>query len=282
MHLEQKDWLLVGLCMIFFAGFSSVVWTIGAAVFPLLLSLALGIVMIGQIEGYRRSQLQHRQVQSLFSLFSLLKINAPLPSMAGYAIPPDCAVAIVSLIFDRQPQCILELGSGTSTLIASYALKAIGGGTVVSLEQKGEFAVQSSDGILRHRLQGIATVIHAPLKKISLSAGEWSWYDTTALKQIKNIDMVIVDGPTREGSQKLARYPALPVLYPLLSEEAVILVDDAFRSDVKRMVTLWLSEFKDFTCELLDTQQGTVILRRQRLLHRTAGQTRPELTETEA
>ncbi len=264
MHLERGDKQFIGTCLLVFFGLSFIGWRIwGVAALVPILGLLLGIIMAGQIEMYRRSQLQYQNIQSLFSLFSLLKINAPLPTMAGYAIPPDFAATIVSLIFEHRPRCVLELGSGTSTLVTAYALKAIGGGTVTSLEQKEQFATQSVQNVRKHGLQDVATVIYAPLKPVAIRDKTWLWYDTEPLENMRVIDMVIVDGPTQQGRQKLPRYPALPILAHLLSERAVILVDDTSRTDVKQMVELWRKEFGDFEYESRDSEQGTMIFRRR-------------------
>ncbi len=264
MHLEQGDKRFIGACVLLCVGFSLIGWFVwGPITSVVLLGLVMGILLTGQIESYRRSQLQYRHVQSLFSIFSLLKINAPLLLMAGWAIPPDFAATIISLIFEHKPRRVLELGSGTSTLITAYAIKAMGGGMVTSLEQKKQFAEQSLQNVRKHGLQDVATVIYAPMREVTLRGKTWLWYDTEPLREMRGIDMVIVDGPTQVGRQKLPRYPALPVLMHALSERTVVLVDDASRADVKQMVELWRKEFADFEYELLDTEQGAVIFRRR-------------------
>ena len=49
--------------------------------------------------------------------------------------------------------------------------------------------------------------------------------------------MLIVDGPA-ETTEPLIRYPAVPVLYDRLSDDAVILLDDADRTEEERIVAL--------------------------------------------
>jgi hypothetical protein len=46
---------------------------------------------------------QYRQVETLFSLFSQLSLNAPLPIMRGYSISPDFAALLLTQIQIRQP-----------------------------------------------------------------------------------------------------------------------------------------------------------------------------------
>jgi len=58
-------------------------------------------------------------------------------------------------------------------------------------------------------------------------------------------DLLIIDGPPN-GTQHLARYPALPILFHLLSEDVAVLLDDAFRVDEREIVKLWQKEFGGF------------------------------------
>jgi predicted O-methyltransferase YrrM len=242
------------------------------------LSLALmgAIILMINLETYRRLQKQiseqyqdykkneYRQIESLFSIFSLIKINHPLPSMRGYAAAPDFASTLISLIKEQKPKLILEVGSGVSTLIAAYCLQSIGEGTVISLDHEKTFANLSSKNLFKHELQDFATVIHAPLSEISLKENTWLWYETSELfEAIKNqsIDLLILDGPPW-NTQKLARYPALPILFDFLSKNAIIVIDDAARKDEKEILNLWMKEFNCFQLELLDSDSGTAILSR--------------------
>lgn len=232
--------------------------------------LALIIAMLLILHNAQKRRLDkkldntYQQIEALFSLFSTLKFRHPLPTMGGWAITPDFAKAVTALIKEHKPKLVLELGSGVSTLVSAYSLQDGGQGRVVSFEHEKQFAAISSASLLKHGMQDSATVIYAPLKEIVQAGKTWLWYDIAQLGTLEHIDMVIVDGPPAT-TQKLARYPALPVLYPLLSDDAVILVDDAFREDEQQMVKLWLQEFADFSMEELDLEKGGVILRRQKV-----------------
>ncbi|SRR5579883_214309 len=222
----------------------------------LLLSLAL------HFRTYRELDTSYQQVEALFSLFFTLKIRHPLPRMRGWAISPDFAEVITSLIKERKPGLVMELGSGVSTLVAGYCLEEIGQGRVVSLDHDKHYAACSSSALLKHRLQDTATIIYAPLKEVVIGDKTWLWYDTEHLRNFGQIDMLIVDGPPGT-TQKLARYPALPLLHNLLSDDAVVLLDDTHRRDEKQTIQLWMQEFAGFSMEEMDLEKGAVILRRQ-------------------
>ncbi len=277
MNLNNKDKLRITLLFIFLVSFSIVSWVIESetlllfflgAILILLIAVSLKIHRINQSLTSQRFHKQikkqhwnYKQIEACFSLFSMIKINNPLPHMRSWAISPDFANIIVSLVKEKKPAVILELGSGVSTLVTAYALKATGRGKVIALEHNENFASVSNNNLEKHDLQNMATVIHAPLKEVKIQDKNFLWYDIKQLEKINSIDFLIVDGPPG-NIQELARYPALPLLFKLLSKKAVILIDDYIRGDEKRIVDLWLREFDCFKEEIIDTEKGAVVLYR--------------------
>jgi len=90
----------------------------------------------------------------------------------------------------------------------------------------------------------------------------WLWYENRLPQKMPSIDLLIVDGPPQD-IQEMARYPALPMLYNLLSSSATIIVDDTMRKDERETVRGWIAEYEDLECEWLDTEKGTAVLRRK-------------------
>ena len=177
------------------------------------------------------------------------------------AISPDFGAALAGLLLESRAQSVVEFGSGTSTVIASYCLEQIGRGTLLSLDHDKRYAEVTCAQLREHRLDAIAHVRYAPLCPVTLPAGTWQWYDTSTVSLPRSIDLLIVDGPPM-GVGALARYPALPMFYERLSESAIVVVDDASRPDEQEMVKRWLKEYPAFTHEFLPHEKGTVILRR--------------------
>src|SRR5258708_5646641 len=143
------------------------------AVYFIALAGILGALMIIQtvyfIETQRESQqpnANYWQVESLFYLFSTLRFRHPLPPMRGWAISPDFANIIISLIREHKPKVILEIGSGVSTLITAYCLEENKEGVLVSLDHEKLFAEKSTANVAKHGLQNIATIHYAPLKEV--------------------------------------------------------------------------------------------------------------------
>ncbi len=210
----------------------------------------------------KRLSEDYKQIESLFSIHSIIKINSPLPPMRDWAISPDFASILISLIFDLKPGIILEASSGVSTLISSYCLKELGVGKLYSLDHDEFYAAKTKCHVAQHGLTGIANVIHAPLKEVTIKEKKWLWYENKVLKEIESIDLLIIDGPP-STIQEMARYPALPLLYEKLSRKAAIILDDTIRKDEKNIVETWLKEYPNFEVKIVDTEKGTTILRRK-------------------
>lgn len=287
MERRNKYLLLAGLLSLLVTGIALISWFVfGEVVLIIALGVVLGLVLIIQIESHHRIQQatqqllqqqkvisqrqnesykQYKQIEALLSIHSFLELNYPLPTMGGWAISPDFAKNIIDLVIERKPRLILEASSGVSTILASYCLKKIGEGKVISLEDEKKYVDNSSKELLKHGLKDIATVIHATLEEIEIAGEKWLWYDTTKLNDIKAIDMLIIDGPAQYGrDEKMIRYPALPLLFESLSDDAIILIDDADRNDEKQMIELWLEQFHCFEVERIDSEKGTVILHRKK------------------
>jgi hypothetical protein len=250
---------------------------IGLTLFIIIIVL---IISTTQIIIYRRLQKQsidsnasinkkisedYKQIESLFSIYSTLKITRPLPLMRNWAISPDFASILISIIFECKPKLILEASSGVSTLISSYCIKELGNGKVLALDHDQSFGKKTENNIFQHGLDGYASVVYAPLKTVDINNKKWLWYDTIALKGIDKIDVVIVDGPP-STIQKMARYPALPLLFHKLNDKSILIIDDTNRDDEKKIIEAWMNEFNCFSCEVIENEKGATILRK---IHRT-------------
>ena len=258
------------LCL-FFLIVSLIGWQVFyEKVILILLAIIIGMLTVMLLGTYYWSRVQmqemqnsYRQIESLFSLFSTLKIRNPLPPMRVWAISPDFANVAIALIRERKPGLVVEVGGGISTLITGYCLQELGKGSVVSLEHSKDFQEKTLANVREHQLQDIATPVYAPLKEVVIQNKSWRWYDTEYVRNLGPIDMLIIDGPPAK-TQPLARYPALPLLFDQLSDNAVILLDDAFRADEREIVKLWQREFVGFVREEVGAEKGAVILRRQK------------------
>lgn len=210
----------------------------------------------------REREQEYAQIEALFSVFSVIRPTHPLPRMRGWAISPDFAVLLISLLDQYQPQLVLEAGSGVSTIIIGHRLTTLGQGQLLSLDHEVEFSQKSQSNIRRHGLQSVARVIYSPLTNFEIQGKQWLWYDTTELDQYlhRTIDFLVIDGPPY-FIQDLSRYPALPILFERLSKSATIVLDDANRAMEEKILELWTKEFKFSSVEKISTEKGACVLR---------------------
>ena len=204
----------------------------------------------------------YQQVDSRISIDRAIQPTRPLPTMGGVAILPDFAVLVVNEILNHKPKTIVELGSGTSTLLSGYCLQKLGRGRVHSFDHLERFARATADNVHAHGLDDFATVTHAKLTPVTVDGTQYNWYDTAELNRIKPIDMLIVDGPPAELGHH-ARYPALPLLADALSDNAVVILDDAARPDDRATIHRWLKKFTWFEHDVIPTEKGAAVLRRR-------------------
>ncbi len=210
---------------------------------------------------YAHQDQLYSQIDSLFSVFSLIPIRHPLPTMRGWPVSPDFVKILVSLFLEMKPESVVETGSGISTIIGGYCLEKNTVGNLISYDHEENFAHKSSKNLKLHKLENKASVIHAPLTELVLDGELYSWYDVNCISHQDKIDLLVVDGPPG-NSGSMARYPALPVFFERLSKNAVIILDDAGREAERQIVERWMSEYDVFEHEYIETEKGTVILRR--------------------
>ena len=204
-------------------------------------------------------------MEALFSIFSVIHLRHPLPPMGRWAVSPDFARILVDVILERTPGLVVELGSGVSTLLCAYCLEKNGVGAIVSVEHEDEFVRATTENIRKHRLDQFARVVHAPLRDITLRNRIYKWYDKDlVLPKIasQKVDVLIVDGPPAKTGDE-ARYPAVPVLFDLLADQAIVLVDDAGRQEERTTVRRWVRKFPILNLQYLRwTEKGTAILKK--------------------
>ena len=271
-HIEAQDPRFIRFRQVVWALF--VLWAlltagIGVFVDPAYALLGGMIAAVGGgvafgLDRYHRTQIEnfhhYRQMEALLNLHSLLDLRAPLPPMRLWAASPDFALKVMQVIHTHQPQTILELGSGSSTLIASYCLETIGNGHIISLDHEAIFAQATRNLLSQHSLSQWAEVVHAPLQNITLGWKSMRWYTQDALASLEAVDLLIVDGPP-ETTNPMARYPAVPLLIDKLKPGAHILIDDAMRPDEVTMVQRWLADYPLEQIEATANEKGVILLR---------------------
>lgn len=181
------------------------------------------------------------ETQALLQLMQKYPTDAALPTPMGWAMNPSGLLALTGLIESMQPKTVIECGSGTSTIWIGLALRALGGGRLISLEHQSEYAAQSRARVAAHGLEDFVEIRLVDLVPHETVRGSFRWYDLDT-DTVPDIDLLLVDGPPA-ATGRYARYPAVPILADKLSDGAVILVDDTSRKDEVEAISFWQAEY---------------------------------------
>jgi predicted O-methyltransferase YrrM len=157
---------------------------------------------------------------------------------------------------DRGRRRIIECGSGVSTIALARALRKQAG-RIGALEHDPGWAAFVVAWLEREGLDGIATVVEAPLRAHPLALDGTEWYDQSALERLprSDIELLLVDGPPAgEPGLDRARYPALPVLSDRLAKDAIVVLDDVNRPGEAEVLAAWERE-TPFRFERLDYER---------------------------
>lgn len=204
---------------------------------------------------------QDQRTQAFFNIYELINPRLPLPYLSGWAAFPELISTILEQVKINKPKYIVELGSGSSTIITSYLLEDLKNGFITSYDHDENYGKITENRLSDHELSSFAEVVSSPLKSISIDGNKYNWYDIDTSTLKNSIDVLVVDGPP-EKTQNHARYPALPYFYKYLSEKAIVILDDAARTEEKEIVQMWLKKYPEFTHEYIWTEKGISVLKR--------------------
>jgi uncharacterized SAM-dependent methyltransferase len=143
------------------------------------------------------------------------------------------SLAIINDIILLGRETIVECGSGNSSVFAARALAHYGSpGRIHSIDHDPRWANQTCDAIAAEHLQPWANVICAPLVD--------NWYDRTLLPRVRDIDLLIVDGPpAHERGTETARQAALDEFSMYIQPGATVLLDDTRRRGERIVPAAW-------------------------------------------
>lgn len=171
-------------------------------------------------------------------------MKLPKDFWQGWSIGKQSGDSILKLLNKHKPKKILDLGSGYSTVLFGLWAKE-NGAEVISLEQSQLFLGKTRKLLAEYDLD--TKVNYAPL--VDTEHGIFYNYDLP-----DNIDFVLIDGPAWSNNGRKA---AFYEVYPHLSKDYVVWVDDAYR-DLNRQARLQWQ--KDFPIKVIEDNYRSVII----------------------
>lgn len=179
-----------------------------------------------------------------------------LPHLGSWKADTGFLHRIIDMIEELQPQTVVELGAGASTLVCAKALARNGGGRLISYDQHAGFAEATADWVAS---QGVtAELRHAPLRG-TVPGWQGQWYELSELPE--RIDLLIIDGPPWTVHPYIRG--AAESLFDRLSPGAVVLLDDAARPGERIVARRWRERHPDMVFHRLPgSTKGTLIGRK--------------------
>lgn len=199
----------------------------------------------------KNSMVIYRQIEAYMQLLNLIDFKASIPPTRSWAASPDLLLTIADTIKKYRPGLVVELGSGVSTLVAAKS----GARKVISIDNSEEFGGKTVAMIKDHKVRGVEVRI-APLQPYANGS---TWYDTSTIKDLKKIDLLIIDGPPGSKNPE-ARYPALAELKDKLSAKAVVIIDDVHREGERKLAEDFAKALPNHHLVILDHEKGTAVI----------------------
>jgi predicted O-methyltransferase YrrM len=193
----------------------------------------------------------YRQTEAMQQLLSLLKFSAPVPPTRSWAASPDLLLTLAQLVQKHNPKLVVELGSGVSTLVVAKA----GAKKVISIDHSGDFADKTREVLKEHKVRGVE--IRVAQLKAHISGVDW--YDTAVIKDLKRIDLLIVDGPPGSKNPE-ARMPARAEFITKLSPKAIIVIDDVNREGERKLAESFAKALPNHILTIYPHEKGTAVI----------------------
>ena len=203
------------------------------------------------LDGKKLSMTAYRQNEAYIQLTNLLQFKSAIPSTRSWAASPDLLLLISETVKKNRPSLVVELGSGISTLVTAKS----GARKVISIDNSEEYGGKTRELLKEHKVRGVEIRI-APLRPY---ANGFEWYDTATIKDLKKIDLLIVDGPPGSKNPE-ARYPALKEFKDKLSARAVVIIDDVKRDGERKLAEDFAKSLPNHSLTILDHEKGTAVI----------------------
>lgn len=181
------------------------------------------------------------EMDALLQLRERFPVPGKQPVLGGWAIGPGAILYVLEQIEANDLDLVVECGPGASTVYVAELFRHRGRGRVIGLEHDPAFHATVSEDIAARGLSEYADIRLAPLVEVEALDRTQLWYDPSQLEGITGIDLLLVDGPPQDTGE-MARFPAVAILDPVLAEDAVVVVDDAFRSGEQAAIERWRND----------------------------------------
>lgn len=202
-----------------------------------------------------------RQIQRLQLELRCRRFGLRYAPLHGWSLGYDLAAKICDQLLTRKYSRMLELGSGSSSVLWASIANREYLQEFISLEGSPTYYADTmkllaQSGVASDRVK----LLLAPYKDYVLGGSTYQFYDLTdVLGSCDLVDFLLIDGPPG-NLNAMSRYPALPLLWDKLAPGCRIVLDDGARPDEGRAVRRWLEDFPMLTARYVSNSKGAWIL----------------------
>ncbi len=234
-------------------------WLVPAHAVGISVACATGLIVYFQRRWKPQIPTYDHQLTDLSALISLSPLRTqPVLPYSSMALDGTELQAVVSHAMLSEPSCIVECGSGVSTVMLGNVLKARKAGHLYALEEDESWYRLMRDLVSAQGLEQYVDIFHAPV--------EDGWYSHSVVEavraRVKHIDLLLVDGPQTKAGQ--SRYGALGFFSSALDATSTVMLHDVNREEEQTILERWQAEFPVTVDRLLsagDRQRGLAIMR---------------------
>lgn len=190
----------------------------------------------------------------------------PIP-LGGPSIDSDHARLLTFFLQLKKPKKILELGSGSSTVLISRTLSDLGvlPATHIAVDHEEVFLNLTRELCAINGLVDRVSFKHCPLEDIPGHSLKW-YKISKEITDLGPFDLILVDGPPAYTEHtKFSRHPALPELINQISDDGLLLLDDANRDGERYVQNSWRENFPELKFHHNESGKGVLIVSKREL-----------------
>jgi predicted O-methyltransferase YrrM len=180
----------------------------------------------------------------------------------GWSVDSFLARRLVQYLMESKPALIVELGSGSSTILIAKCMQNLGHRDYehLAVDHEARYLALTKQSAQLNGIEDRIQFLECQLQK--LPGTEVLWYGgLISHLEGKQIDLLVVDGPPG-ALQKDSRYPTLLQLLPYLSANCTVILDDTSRTDEAEIASRWANSFPGFNLEINPDGHGHAVLTR--------------------
>lgn len=199
------------------------------------------------------------QIESLLWLYHAVKPNHPFLQFRGWAASPDFLRIVIERINKQKIKRILELGSGSSTIVLGEFLKRTKSrAKIISIDERKESYLKTLHELKQRKLNKKVLLYFCPLVQFTKTDINTKWYSVTKFLFKSKFDLVIIDGPSTLNDP-LSRRFTIDRLKNAVASNCLFIMDDTNRPGEQEILKQWIAERKIKNLEQLPTEKGTAL-----------------------